>query len=210
MTCLSLAHDPDDALPAVLRTHGSRSPAVSVAVALGLAGLLFASAGGLASRGGLGLPAFEGSLLLLFIATEHEVRTGRIASEFGFSALLLVLALSSILAGPIGLGSAVMGAGLGLALLLPFLALGGIRAGDLLAAMALGGIWGIWVLPGLALWTCAAGLGLAALLAVIRALDAGGASPDSLRGPLRLRRPPLAVAVGFGAAALQLWGVPGA
>jgi prepilin signal peptidase PulO-like enzyme (type II secretory pathway) len=197
-----LAQDPEDALPAVLRAHGSRSPAVSVAIALGVAGLLFASGSTLRP------PALEGAVLLLFVAVEHEVRTGRIARELAFSALLLVLALSSILAGPAGLGSAVAGAGLSLALLLPVLLLGGIGAGDLLAAMALGGVWGFEMLPGLALWSCAAGLALAALLAVLRALDLRRAPAASTGGGLLLRRPPLAVAVGLGAAALQLWGFP--
>jgi hypothetical protein len=103
-----------------------------------------------------------------------------------------------------------MGAGLSLALLLPVLALGQIRAGDLLAAMGLAGIWGFGVLPGLALWTCAAGLGLAALLGGLRILDGNVAPTATLAAPRLLRRPPLAVAVGLGAAALQLWGIPGA
>jgi prepilin signal peptidase PulO-like enzyme (type II secretory pathway) len=193
MTFLSPAPYRADALPAYLRAHGSRSPAVSVAVALAVTGLFLASANSLR------LPALASAAIFLFIAVEHEVRSGHIAREFAFAALLCVLALSAILAGPTGLGRAAAGAGVCLALLLPVLALGKISAGDLLAGAALGGIWGIELLPDLALWSCAAGLALAVLLGVMRSWD--------LRCAFALGRPPLSVAVGLGAAATQLWGI---
>jgi Flp pilus assembly protein protease CpaA len=100
------------------------------------------------------------------------------------------------------------GAGFTLALLLPVLALGWIRAGDLLAAMVLGGLWGFQVLPGLALWSCAAGLALAMGLAALRTRDLRRRSADERDRACVIRRPPLTVAAGLGATALQLWGVP--
>ena len=158
-------------LPAMQATasSGDRSvlsaPAISVAIAGGVAGCLLAS--GIEGP----LPTLALAAALLFFVVESDLRERRIPNWITLPALLAALAWHG-LAGE-GLLFALGGALLGLGLLLPPYALGLLGAGDVKAVMALGALWGTATTAVLLVWC---GLVGGVFGAVVLALNGGGVS----------------------------------
>jgi prepilin peptidase CpaA len=169
------------------------------------------------------LPATVWAAVFLFLAVEYDVRSLRIPNWLtgGGIAAALVLALAT--RGAVGLGYALVGAGVALvALFVPFL-LRWLGAGDVKAMMVLGALWGHeLVLPTL-FWMLIAGGVLAIALLIARGelrdlcirwarsawitLSSGrptffAAAPGSAAGGGL----PFAVAIGIGASIYQVWG----
>ena len=118
------------------RNETQRSPAVSLALALGAAGCLLASADEAS------LPRLGWTTLFLFLAVESEVRTLRTPLSLGLVALLVSSIGIAAGEGAHSLALALTGSILFPLLLLPLLAMGLLGAGTLLSAAVLGALWG--------------------------------------------------------------------
>jgi prepilin peptidase CpaA len=161
----------------------------------------------------------------LFLAVESDVRTRRIPNWLTLPALLGALVIAAAGAGLPGLGRALAGSAVALAVLFVPFCLGWLGAGDAKAAAVLGALFGAPVVLAMLWWMVLVG-GLLALAL----LAAKGGLPDLLRRwgtsarlSLATRRPtylgpepgspaaagiPFALAMGLGATLQQLWGSP--
>jgi prepilin peptidase CpaA len=197
--------------------------AAGEALALATAALVAAAVVWTARRDAL--PALPFAAAFLFAAMWRDVRELRIPNWLTGPALLGALVLGLVGGGAPGLVAAGAGAGVALALLfLPF-AWGWLGAGDVKAAMVLGALWGGVAFLEVLWWMLVSGGALAAALLVVR-----GGFRDLLRrwrssielwlatrqwsylgpgdGSAAATGIPFAVAMGLGAAAFQLWGLP--
>jgi prepilin peptidase CpaA len=205
--------------PPAVRPASLCSPITSVAIAAGVVGCLVGS--GEVER----LPALGGVAAFLFLVIEHDVRTLRIPNWLNFPAMLLALVYAAAIGGLAGLGDALGGIGLTFALLFPAFAMGWLGAGDVKAAMVIGALCGAARMPGLLWWMIVAGGSLALAFVVLRGglLDLLGRWGRSVaafcltrqwvylpprEGSAAAAGLPFGVAMGLGAAALQLWGAP--
>ncbi len=172
-------------------------------------------------RGGDELINLIAVMLLAGTACATDLLRRRIPNALILTALCLGIGLNGWSRGPAGLAASLAGAGLGLALLLPFFALGGMGAGDVKLLAALGSLLGPADLLRTALAGAVAGglLALAAaawrgrLLATFRSLGrlisywaAGGLRPSpelslDSQGALKI---PYAVPMAVGAALIVL------
>ena len=197
----------------------STSRLVSAGVALAV------TAGFCSSAKGGPLPQLAGAAAFLLLAIEQDVRRLRIPNWLTFPALAGALALAFATAGFPGLGSALAGAGVTFGLLFPAYCLRWLGAGDVKAAMVLAALFGTHVFLSMLWWMVLAGglLGLVLLVTGGGLRDLLGRWWQSAKLTLLLRRPtyvqpapgsaaarglPFAVAMGVGATAFQLWGVP--
>lgn len=171
------------------------------------------------------LPATGWAAAFLFLAVEHDVRSLRIPNWLTFGGLAVALALAGATRGVDGLGQALAGAGVALAVLfVPFL-MRWLGAGDVKAMMVLGALWGReFVLPTLFYIFIAGGVLAIALVAArgelkdlcvrwgrslwitlsARRLTYFAPTPGSAAGGGL----PFAVAIGIGATIHQVWGFP--
>jgi prepilin peptidase CpaA len=171
------------------------------------------------------LPAPAWAAAFLFLAIEHDVRSLRIPNWLTAGGLATALALAGFTRGAAGLGDALLGAGMALAVLfVPFL-LRWLGAGDVKALMVLGALWGRELVVPTLFWMIVAGgaLGIALIVArgelrdlctrwgrslwitlSTRRLVFFAPSPDSAAGGGL----PFAVAIGIGASIHQIWGFP--
>lgn len=106
-----------------------------------------------AAQGERPLPAAGAVAIFLLLAVERDVRENRIPNWLTFPCFALVLAHAGVLQGLPGLWASVLGAGLGLGLLMAPYASGALGAGDVKAAMVLGGLWGAGVALSLIAWS---------------------------------------------------------
>ena len=107
-----------------------------------------------------------GAMLLAVIGGWTDLRARRIPNWLTVPALLIGLAVNSALSGWSGLKASLLGAGLGLALLLPFVLLRSLGAGDWKFAGALGAFAGPGMTVDLLLWSVLVA-GVMALVLVI-------------------------------------------
>lgn len=172
------------------------------------------------------LPQITGAAAFLSIAIFTDVHRRRIPNWLTFPALGCALCWAFLGQGEIGGMAALGGAAVGLLVFgIPF-AGGLLGAGDVKAGMVLGALWGPASLLATAWWMVVSG---GVLAIVIVALQSGGLK-DLVRRwslsafyTLRLRKLvylspdlgnaaagglPFAVAMGTGASAFQLWGLP--
>ena len=94
-----------------------------------------------------------GAVLLATIAAWTDLRSRRIPNWLTVSGLVLGLITNTVLSGWVGLKASLEGAGLGLALLLPFVLLRSLGAGDWKFAIALGAFSGPALLIDLLIWS---------------------------------------------------------
>ena len=94
-----------------------------------------------------------GAVLLSVIAAWTDFRSRRIPNWLTVSALLVGITANSVVSGWSGLKASLLGAGLGLLLLLPFVLLRSLGAGDWKLAGALGSFTGPTMLVGLLVWS---------------------------------------------------------
>ncbi len=87
-------------------------------------------------------PLLVGAVLLAFVAGVTDLRSRKIPNWLTVPALLIGIGVNTALNGTSGLKSALYGAGLGLVLLLPFVLLRSLGAGDWKLAGALGAFTG--------------------------------------------------------------------
>jgi prepilin peptidase CpaA len=171
------------------------------------------------------LPACSAAAAFLLLAVEQDVRRLRIPNWLTGPALLAALAFAGLTGGLAGLGSAALGAAAAFVLLFPAFCLRWLGAGDVKSVMALGALWGAAHLLPVLWWMVLAGGTLALAVLVLRGglLDLLARWRDSARVTWATRRwtyfgpkpgstaaggVPFAVAMGLGAAAYQLWGMP--
>jgi prepilin peptidase CpaA len=107
------------------------------------------------------------ALLLAAAACWTDLRTRRIPNHLVLAGFATGLVLNAGAAGLSGIGRALAGAAVGLALFLPFMLLGGMGGGDVKLMAALGSLVGPGDVVKLALATALAG-GVLALLRVLR------------------------------------------
>jgi prepilin peptidase CpaA len=93
----------------------------------------------------LKVPLLAGAILLALIAGWTDLRSRRIPNWLTVSAAVIGVGVSTVLSGWMGLRTSLSGLGLGLALLLPFVLVRSLGAGDWKLAGALGAFTG----PGL-------------------------------------------------------------
>ena len=199
--------------------RGLQVPGASHAIALLVSGVLLWTAQEAP------LPALGGAAAFLLLAVEQDVRRMRIPNWLTAPALVGALGYAGFVGGLSGLGAALLGAAAGFAVLFVPFALRWLGAGDVKGCMVLGGFWGTANFLGAFWWMLVVGGVLAVGL-----LAAQGGFGDLLRRWLASahlssvrRRPiyvdadasaparaglPFAVAMGLGAAAFQLWGMP--
>lgn len=91
--------------------------------------------------------------MLALIAAWTDWRSRRIPNWLTVSGLVVGVVMSTLLAGWLGLKTSLEGAGLGLALLLPFVLLRSLGAGDWKFAIALGSFSGPSLLVDLLIWS---------------------------------------------------------
>jgi prepilin peptidase CpaA len=171
------------------------------------------------------LPALPWAAAFLFLAVEQDVRQLRIPNWLTFPSLLLAIVLAAVTAGWAGAGAAAAGAGLAFALLFVPFACRWVGAGDVKAAMVLGALWGTELFLPICWWMVVMGGVLAIALVAIRGglVDLASRWFRSLQLTVLTRRPtycapaatsaaggglPFAVAMGMGAVAYQIWGMP--
>ena len=128
--------------------------------------------------------------VLLGVAVVTDLKSRRIPNLLLLPALSLALMLHAIDAGMAGLATATGGLALGLAMLMPLYAVGGMGAGDVKLLGVIGSFLGPWgaVVAGLATMMAGAILGIAFLLCqrfwpVIGALTAQFSSPHNITTP---------------------------
>jgi prepilin peptidase CpaA len=116
------------------------------------------------------LPAFAWAAVFLFLVVEEDLRVRRIPNWLTGSALVVAIGLATWTDGWSGGVTALLGAGLALAVLFPMFLLRGIGAGDVKARMVLGALWGPVHLFGSLLWILVAGGVLAIAIGAIHGL----------------------------------------
>ena len=94
-----------------------------------------------------------GAVLLSLVAGWTDLRSRRIPNWLTIPGLLVGIAANTLLSGWSGLKASLLGAAVGLALLLPFVLLRSLGAGDWKLAGALGAFAGPGVLVALLLWS---------------------------------------------------------
>jgi prepilin peptidase CpaA len=171
------------------------------------------------------LPCTIGAAAFLAVASFTDVRWMKIPNMLTLPALFLAFAYGFAEGGGLGLVQAFKGAGLAILLFGAGFACGWMGAGDVKAAMVLGAIWGPSNFAHAAWWMILVGgvLAIAILVAHPRALfDLVKRWSRSLWYSIQLGRPtylpphanseakglPFAVAMGLGAACVQVWGSP--
>jgi len=107
------------------------------------------------------------ALLLAGIACVSDLRTRRIPNSIVLAGFGAGLIFNGLVAGVPGVGSSLAGGAIGLALFLPFFALGGMGGGDVKLLAALGSLVGPRDIVGLALAAAIAG-GFFALIVAAR------------------------------------------
>jgi prepilin peptidase CpaA len=172
------------------------------------------------------LPQIHGAAAFLFIAILTDVHRRRIPNWLTFPSLGLALGWALVGGGEVSGATAATGTVVALFVFgIPF-ACGFLGAGDVKAAMVLGALWGPGALLSAAWWMVVSG---GVLAIAIVALQSGGLKDLVRRWSLsawytiRLRKLvylspnsqvaaagglPFAVAMGTGASAFQLWGIP--
>lgn len=118
--------------------------------------------------GGLAPPAFA-MIVLGVLASWFDLRTRRLPNPLTFGAAALAVAYSATTGGVHAAVLSVAGWLVGLALFLPFFALGGLGAGD----VKLLGAYGAWAGPAAACWMALYAAMAGGVLAVVVALAAG-------------------------------------
>ncbi len=213
---------PESALSPSRRSRLAKRAAAgmpSVAVGVGVVACLLWTAKGNP------LPALGWAAVVLFLFVQQDVSRMRIPNLLTFPALALALAVGGVAGGAGGLGAALAGAGSALAVTFVPFARRWLGAGDVKGCMVLGAFWGTANFLGAFCWMLVVGGLLALGLLAIQ-----GGFADLMRRwlasahlSLVRRRPqyvaaeatatagaglPFAVAMGLGAAAFQLWGIP--
>jgi prepilin peptidase CpaA len=195
------------------------SPVVAIATAAVVAGLLFWSG---ATEP---LPALGWAAAFLAVAIYQDVTCLRIPNWLTFPALLCVVAAAGISSGAEALGASLLGAFTALGLLFIPFSLGWLGAGDVKAVIVLGALWGASTIAAALWWMVVAGGVLAIFVITIQGGLAemlvrwfNSARHSLLCGQLVYHSAPagssarsglpFAVAMGFGAAAYQIWGSP--
>ena len=199
--------------------RGLQVPGASHAIALLVSGVLLWTAQEAP------LPALGGAAVFLLLAIEQDVRRMRIPNWLTAPALAAALGYAAFTGGLSGLGAALLGAAAAFAILFVPFALRWLGAGDVKAVMVLGALWGAPLLLPVLWWMVVAG----GLLALVVLTTRGGGLDllerwrDSARVTFATRRwtyfgphaesvaaggVPFAMAIGLGAAAFQLWGMP--
>jgi len=163
--------------------EAGRSPAVSVAIAVGALGCLLATAGDTA------LPHLPWTLLLLCVAIESEVRLVQLPIWLASTMLAGCLALVAFTASPHELCLALTGVLIFPTALLPFLLMREISPGSLIVVAALGALWGPAAIPVVIFWVFFLGL------------------PFAFEGPLRELAPGSIPLIGLIALASALYQV---
>ena len=171
------------------------------------------------------LPALGWVAAFLFFAMESDLRSLRIPNALNLAGGIVALALAWALGGAEAAGQALLAAGLTFALLFPLFAFRILGAGDVKALMVLAAALGAGALPGLLWWSAVCG-GVAGLLWItlrgglldllarwLRTLSILVASRRLVYAPpaessAAAQGLPFALAIGVGATALQLWGLP--
>lgn len=148
----SLATESFDAVPT---PRFSREVSASVGVLIAACVLILAY--------WMRLPLLIGAAFFLLFAVNSDLRTSRIPNWLNGLGLLGALGLSLLLAGWAGLGTAILGAGIALAVGFVLYAVGLVGAGDAKAVMVLGAFVGPHAVPALYFWMLLAG-GLLSLL----------------------------------------------
>jgi len=171
----------------------------------------------------LPLPALGWAAGFLFLAVQQDVIRMRIPNWLTFPALLVGFAWSTWTGGGPGALVALAGAGTAFGVLFVPWLLGWLGAGDVKAMMALGTLWGAYLLLGVLWWAVVAGgvfaIGAVALHGQLGALLRRWRDTIVLTVATKrwtyLPAPagsvtaiPFAVAIGLGMTAYQLWGVP--
>jgi prepilin peptidase CpaA len=162
--------------------------------------------------------------VLLFVV-EEDLRRRRIPNLVTMPAFLLAMALSIWSTGLVGFLTALAGAGIAFGILFPVFLMGWMGAGDVKALMALGAIWGPAQLLGSLWWMLIVGGVLGIVIITYRGglIDMVRRWWQSLRITLATQNftyissmdksishggLPFGVAIGLGAVAFQLWGLP--
>lgn len=195
------------------------SPVVAIATAAVIVGLLFWS------NATQPLPALGWAAAFLAVAVHQDVTRLKIPNWLTLPALLCALSAAGITGGATALATSLLGAFTALAILFIPFTLGWLGAGDVKALLVLGALWGAASLVGALWWMIISG----GLLAVVVITVQGGLGEmlrrwfNSARFSLQCRQIvyfgppadsaaraglPFAVAMGFGAAAFQIWGSP--
>jgi len=102
-------------------------------------------------------PAFLGTLGFLVLTAQQDVRRRKIPNWLTGTGLLLALGHAAIVGGWAGLGAALLGAGIPFVILMAAYAGGLMGAGDVKALMALGALWGAWMVADLLVWSIVIG-----------------------------------------------------
>ncbi len=121
------------------------------------------------------------ALLLAGIGCASDLRTRRIPNSIVLTGFATGLSVNALLAGATGIGSSLAGGAIGLALFLPFFALGGMGGGDVKLLAALGSLVGPRDVVRLALAAAVVGGGFALVVAA-----RNGRFRDVLRSTARL------------------------
>ncbi len=170
------------------------------------------------------LNLYLAAAVLLFVV-EEDLRRRRIPNLVTMPAFLLALALSIFNAGLPGLLSALLGAGVAFVFLFPVFIMRWMGAGDVKALMVFGAIWGPSPLIGSLWWMLIVGgmLGIGIITYRGGLLDLIKRWWQSLRITLLTQNItyisskdesishgglPFGLAIGLGAVAFQLWGLP--
>ena len=172
------------------------------------------------------LPHLGGAAAFLCVAIFCDVHRRRIPNWLTFPALGIALGYAFLGYGEVGATAALSGSGLALLVFGSAFACGWLGAGDVKACMVLGALWGPALLIAAAWWMVVSG---GVLAIAILALHRGGLRDLARRWSLsayysvKTGRPvylkpdpdaitasglPFAVAMGTGASAFQLWGMP--
>jgi prepilin peptidase CpaA len=171
------------------------------------------------------LPQLAGAAAFLFLAIEQDVRQLRIPNWLTFPAFFGALVLAGLTGGVDALLTSLAAAGVAFALLFPAYCLRIMGAGDVKAAMVLGALLGSHIFLSMLWWMVLAGglMGIVLLVAKGGLRDMLSRWWQSLKLTVLLRRPtyfrpepgsaaargiPFAVAMGAGATAYQILGVP--
>jgi hypothetical protein len=166
------------------RRNAHRSPALSIALSLGVCGGL------LATSEHQPLPHLTWTLVFFLLAVEADVRRLAVPLWLSLPPLFVQVLALATLDGPTSALQAVYAAALGGALLLPFWYRGHANTGSLAVMALLGALWGPWNMIAVAAWAAILGAPFVAIRV------AAGANSATL---------PLTVLLGLGAAAHQLF-----
>jgi prepilin peptidase CpaA len=174
---------------------------------------------------GLPLPSLVLTAAVLLFVVGEDLRHRRIPNRLTMPAFVMALGLSFWSAGLSGLFTALTGSGVAFLFLFPAFVMCWMGAGDVKALMVLGAIWGPYPLLGSLWWMLIVGgvLGLAIIIYRGGLTDMLNRWWLSLRITLITKKVnyisstdeaishgglPFGVAIGLGAVAYQLWGLP--